>query len=114
MTNKKLKNKIKGILDYNMVKELNMVIENEYSDYQKEDWLAENYLKKWKKGKFNFEKAKQGVNNLIVTPRARKYQNEWKVKIGSEERDAVSKARLRRIMQVIKEKEADQKKILSY
>ena len=49
--------------------------------------------------------AKKGVKNLLVTPRARKYQNEWGVKVGNKERDAVSKARLRAIMRRIREGE---------
>ena len=103
MTNKKLKNKIKSMIDFEAVKELNMIIENNYSDYKQEMWLGKNYAKKYKKGKFDFAKAQKGVKNLIVVPRARKYQNEWGVKIGSSERDAISKARLRAIMRAIRE-----------
>lgn len=90
--------------DFEMAKELNLVIENEYDDYKQEEWLTENYAKKWKKGKFDFAKAKMGVKNLIVTPRARKYQNEFGGKISNDVRDAVATARLRAIMRAIKEK----------
>lgn len=100
----KLKSQIKKMIDYEQVKELNLVIENEYDDYKKEEWLADNYAKKWKKGKFDFAKAQKGVKNLIVTPRARKYQNEFGGKIGNVERDAIAKARLRAIMRQIREK----------
>ena len=103
MTNQKLKNKIKKVIDFEAVKELDMVIENEYDDYQKEEVLSKNYLKKWKKGKFNFELAQKGVKNLIVVPRVRAYQKEWGVKFGSQERDAIAKARLRRIMNRLRE-----------
>jgi len=67
--------------------------------------LGKNYAKKYAKGKFNFSQAKQGVKNLLVTPRARAYQNEWGVKVGTKERDAVTKARLRAIMRRIREGE---------
>ena len=104
MADKKLKNKIKNILDFETVKELNMVIENEHSDYDKEMWLGKNYANKYKKGKFNFKQAQQGVKNFIVVPRVRKYQNEFGgMKIGNAERDAISKARLRAIMMRIRD-----------
>jgi len=111
---KQLKNKIKkignknrsrGDIDYNMAVELNLVVENEKDFYDKEMWLGKNYAKKWNKGKFNFTQAKQGVKNLLVTPRARKYQNEWGVKVGEKERDAVTTARMRAIMRRIREGE---------
>jgi len=90
-------------IDYNVVKEIDMVIANEYEDYQKEELLTKNYAKKWKKGNFDFGLAHKGVKNIIVTPRARKYQGEWGIKIGDVERDAIAKARLREIMRRIKE-----------
>jgi len=90
--------------DFELVKELDLVIANEYEDYKQEQALAENYIKKWKKGMFNFEKAKKGVLNLIVTPRARKYQKEFGINIGKQEREAVATARLRALMVQIKEK----------
>ncbi len=95
----------KNILDHEMVKEIDMVIDNEIGDYKQESALGKNYAKKYKKGNFNFAKAQLGVKNQIVVPRARKYQNEWGVKIGTKERDAVSKARLRAIMRRIREGE---------
>ena len=105
MADKKLKKKIKSMLDFEAVKELNMVIDNERSDYDQEMWLGKNYAKKYKKGKFDFGKAQIGVKNLIVVPRVRKYQNEWGLKVGNKERDAIAKARLRVIMRRIKEGE---------
>ena len=106
MTNKKLKNKIKSMIDFETVKELDLVIDNERSDYDQEMWLGKNYAKKYKKGKFDFAKAHKGVKNLIVVPRVRKYQNEFGgMKIGNPERDAIAKARLRVIMRRIREGE---------
>ena len=97
--------KKKNNVDFEMIKELDMVIDNEHTDYVKEMWLGKNYAKKYKKGNFNFAKAQLGVKNQLVTPRARSYQNEWGIKVGSKERDAVSKARLRAIMRRIREGE---------
>lgn len=91
--------------DFETVKELNLVIENEYQDYQVEESLRKNYLKKYVKGKFDFKKAEKGVLNLVVTPRARKYQKEWGLKIARPEREAIAKARLRRIMRTIREED---------
>ena len=111
MANKILKNKIRnknrsrGDIDYNMAIELNLVAENEKDFYDKEMWLGKNYAKKYNKGKFNFIQAEKGVKNLLVTPFARKYQNDWGVKVGTKERDAVTKARLRVIMRRIREGE---------
>jgi len=106
MVNKNLKRKIKkkkGIIDYNMAIEMNLVMENEHDEYKKESWLAENYAKKYKKGKFDFNKAQKGVNNQLVTPFARKYQNDWGVKVPNDVREAVSKARMRAIMNRIRD-----------
>ena len=100
MAKRKLKKQIK---DFQLIRELDIVIDNEYDDYKKEDALAKNYAKKWKKGKFDFGKARTGVKNLIVTPRARKYQKEWGIKIPALEREEISKARLRRIMQRLRD-----------
>ena len=97
------KNRSRGDIDYNMAVELNLVMENEYGEYEKENWLGQNYARKWKKGNFNFKDAKKGVNNQLVTPFARKYQNEWGVKVDNNVRDAVSTARLRAIMRRIRE-----------
>ena len=97
------KNRSKGDIDYIAVRELGLVMENEEDMYKLEGVLAKNYARKWKKGKFNFEKAQAGVKNLLVTPRVRKYQTKWGTKIGSAERDAISKGRLRAIMRRIKE-----------
>jgi len=91
--------------DFELQKELNLTMENEKEIYDQEGWLAKNYAKKWKKGKFNFAQAQKGVNNLIVTPRARKYQNEFGMKVPNEVRSAVAKARLREIMRRVKEGE---------
>ena len=88
-----------------MVKEMNIVMDNEYDFYKAEDWLGKNYGKKYKKGKFNFAQAEKGVNNLLVTPFARKYQNDWGVKVPNDVRDAVTKARMRAIMRRIREGE---------
>jgi basic membrane lipoprotein Med (substrate-binding protein (PBP1-ABC) superfamily) len=92
--------------DFNLMKELNLVADNEYSLYQKEDFLSDNYLKKWKKGKFDFGMAEKGVKNLIVTPFVRDYQKKWLsgARVPSDVRDALAKARLRRIMTIIREK----------
>jgi len=95
-------NRSKGNIDYNLAVELNLVMENEKSEYDKEMWLGKNYAKKYNKGKFNFAQAKQGVKNQLVTPFARKYQNDWGLKVGQKERDAVTKARLRAIMMRIR------------
>ena len=99
------KNRSKGNIDYNLATELNLVMENEQGEYEKEMWLGKNYAKKYKKGVFNFAQAKKGIKNQLVTPFARKYQNEWGVKVGEKERDAVTKARLRAIMMRIREGE---------
>jgi len=106
MVNKNLKRKIKkkkGIIDYNMAIELNLIMENEHDEYKKESWLGKNHPKKYKKGNFNFAKAQKGVNNQLVTPFARKYQNDWEVKVPNDVREAVSKARMRNIMRRIKD-----------
>ena len=92
----------KNPVDFNAVREISLCIENDYPTYQKEQWLTKNYGKKWNKGKFDFTKAHKGVKNLIVTPFARKYQNEWGVKIGTKERDAIAKSRLRTIFRNVK------------
>ena len=100
-----MKKKKKNPFDYNQAIEMNLVMENEYGEYEKENWLGKNYAKKYAKGKFNFNQAKKGVNNLLVTPFARKYQNEWGVKVPNEVRSAVAKARMREIMRRIREGE---------
>jgi len=91
--------------DFELQKELNLTMENEREIYDQEGWLAKNYSKKLKKGKFDFAKAQKGVNNLIVTPRARKYQNEFGMKVPNDVRTAVAKARLRDMMRRIREGE---------
>ena len=91
--------------DFNLATELNLTMENEKNVYDQEGFLGKNYAKKWKKNKFDFAKAQKGVNNLIVTPFARKYQNEWGVKVPNEVRSAVAKARMRAIMRRIREGE---------
>ena len=95
----------KNNFDYELAKELSIVIENEYDDYRKEQELTKNYMKKWKSGKFKFAKAQKGVKNLIVTPRVQKYQNQFGMKVGNAEREAIAKSRLRAIMREIKESE---------
>lgn len=92
-------------IDFELVKELNLTMENEREIYEQENWLAKNYSKKIKKSKFEFPKAQQGVKNLIVTPFVRDYQKKWLggAKVPSEVRDAVAKARLRAIMMRIRE-----------
>ena len=97
--------KKKSNFDYNQAVEMNLVMENEKSEYDKEMWLGKNYSKKFKKGKFNFAQAEKGVNNLLVTPFARKYQNDWGVKVPNDVRQAVAKARMRAIMRRIREGE---------
>lgn len=92
----------KNPIDFNVVREISLSIENDYPTYQKEQWLTKNYERKWNKGKFNFSKAQGGVKNLIVTPFARKYQNEWGVKVGAKERDAIAKSRFRSIFRDVK------------
>jgi hypothetical protein len=59
--------KHKKNFDFEMAKELNLTIENEHSDYDTETNLAKNYMKKLKKGKFNFNLAQKGVENLALT-----------------------------------------------
>ena len=100
--------------DFNLVKELNLVAENEHSLYLKEDFLSDNYSKKLKKGKFNFDMAEKGVKNLIVTPFVRDYQKKWLggAKVPRDVRDALTKARMRNIMRVIREKQADERRIM--
>ena len=97
--------KRKSNIDYNMAVEMNMVMDNEHDFYKAEEWLGKNYSKKFKKGKFDFAKAEKGVNNMLVTPFARKYQNEWGVKVPNDVRQAVTKARMRAIMRRIREGE---------
>ena len=97
--------KKKSNFDYNQAVEMNLVMENERGEYEKEMWLGKNYSKKFKKGKFNFAQAEKGVNNLLVTPFARKYQNDWGVKVPNDVRQAVAKARMRAIMRRIREGE---------
>jgi len=99
------KNRSRGDIDYNMAIEMNLVMENEKSEYDKEMWLGKNYAKKFNKGKFDFAKAEKGVNNMLVTPFARKYQNDWGVKVPNDVRQAVTKARMRAIMRRIREGE---------
>ena len=89
--------------DFELQKELNLVMENEREIYDQEGWLTKNYGKKWKIVKFNFTKAQKGVNKLIVTPFARKYQKEWGIKVPADVRVAVAKARMREIMRRVKE-----------
>jgi len=91
--------------DFDVVKELNITIENEFDIYKQEEELRKNYAKKWNKGKFDFGLAQKGVKNLIVVPRIRKYQKEYGMKIGDPERSAIAKARLRAIMQRIREED---------
>jgi len=92
--------------DFQLVKELNLVADNEKIIYDQEGWLAKNYARKMKKtGKFDFGKAQKGVKNLIVDPFARKYQKQWGVKVPKDERDALTKARLRIMLRRIKEGE---------
>lgn len=88
-----------------MAKELGLNMENEGNIYEQEGFLAKNYSNKWRKGNFDFGKAQKGVSNLIVNPYARKYQNQYGVKIPNDVRDAVVKNRLRAIMRRAKEGE---------
>lgn len=92
-------------IDYELAKELSLTMENEGDIYKQEGFLAKNYSNKWKKGKFEFGKAHKGVSNIIVTPYARKYQNQYGMKIPSDVRNAVAKNRLRAIMRRVKEGE---------
>jgi len=89
--------------DFELVKELGLVAENERTLYEKEGILAKNYSKKMKSGKFDFGLAQKGVKNLVVTPFARDYQRQWGVKVPKDERDALAKARLRAILRRIRE-----------
>jgi arginyl-tRNA synthetase len=89
--------------DFELIKELNLTMENEVEDYKKEEALAKNYARKLKSGKFDFKKAHKGVLNLVVVPRARKYTHSFGVKIPKLEREEVAKARLRAIIRRIKE-----------
>jgi hypothetical protein len=88
--------------DFEMAKELSLTLENEGEVYTKEGFLAKNYARKLKSGKFNPQLAHKGVKNLIVIPRARTYQNQYGGKITDEVRNAVAKNRLRAIMRRIK------------
>lgn len=81
--------------DKHAARELGLVMDNDYSTYQQENALYKNYKRKFDKGKFNYQKAETGVLNLLVTPQARKYQNEWRVKIGTAERKAVARGKTR-------------------
>jgi hypothetical protein len=89
--------------DFNLVKDLGLIAENERTLYEKEGILAKNYSKKMKSGKFDFGLAQKGVKNLVVTPFARDYQKQWGVKVPKDERDALAKARLRAILRRMKE-----------
>ena len=93
-------------IDFELIKEVGMVMNNEHPVYQKEGLLAKNYSRKYNKvGKFNFAKGQKGVLNLIVTPYVRKYQNEYGMRIGTNERNALAKQRFRTIMGRVKRKE---------
>lgn len=94
-------------IDFELVKELNLTMENEFGVYVQEGLLAKNYSKKLKKSQFEFPKAQQGVRNLVVDPFVRSYQKKWLggSKVPSNVRDAVAKARLREIMMRIREGE---------
>jgi hypothetical protein len=91
--------------DFELVKELNLIADNEGLLYQKEGALAKNYARKLKRGKFDFKLAHKGVKNLVVNPFVRDYQRQYGGggKIPQAERDAVAKARLRAILRRIKE-----------
>lgn len=93
--------------DFELVKELSLVAENERAIYDQEGGLAKNYARKMKRGKFDFGKAQKGVKNIIVTPFVRDYQKKWLLsgKIPQAERDAVAKSRLRAILRRMKEGE---------
>ena len=96
--NPKLWHKVKNksyAFDEPLKTELQISMENDYPTYQRESYLFKNYVKKVHKGKFDFQKAERGELNLIVTPFARKYQREWKFKVGMPERKAVAKSRVR-------------------
>ena len=97
--------KKKSNFDYNQAVEMNLVMENEADEYKKESWLVKNYSQKFKKKGFNFAKAEQGVNKMLVTPFARKYQKDWGMKVPTDVRQAVAKARMRAIMRRIREGE---------
>lgn len=86
-------------IDSAMINELNLSIDNDYNTYQREMLLHKNYERKERRGKFNEALATKGFFNLIVTPYARKYQNEFGTRIGRAEREAVAKSRLRRYRQ---------------
>jgi hypothetical protein len=92
-------------IDYELVKELSLTADNEADLYAKEGWLAKNYSKKHNKGKFNFGKAKKGVMSLTVTPFVRSYQNQYGIKIGKKERQALTENRFRNIMRRVRESE---------
>ena len=88
--------------DYNQAIELGITMDNEGEVYSKEGALAKNYAKKYKKGNFDFTKAQKGINNLVVTPFARKYGNDFGMKVPNDVRNAVAKNRLRNIMRRIR------------
>jgi hypothetical protein len=93
---KVLKRNNNNNVDRALINELRLVIDNDSETYNRRELpLMGNYHKKIERGKFNFDKAERGVFNLIVTPQARKYQNEWGVKVGISERKAIARGKTR-------------------
>lgn len=94
---------MKKRIDYILVRDLSLNMENEGRIYEKEGFLAKNYARKYNKGKFNFAKGYKGVKNLIVVPYVRNYQKQWGIKIGNPEREALTKSRMRAVMRRLRE-----------
>ena len=83
--------------DRAMADEIDMVIDNDFDTYRRKEAIIANYKRKLKSKKTRFDRAKaeQGVLNLLVVPQARKYQNEYGVKVGNAERRGVAKRQFR-------------------
>ena len=93
----------RGSSDYHMTNELNLMLDNDYDFYKREQYLKGNYKKKLNKGRFNFDLAQKGVRNLLVVPYSRKYQREYGVKVPKDVRESVSRSRTRNIFRELLE-----------
>ena len=83
--------------DRALADELDIVMDNDFDTYRRKEAIIANYKRKLKSKKTRFDRAKaeQGVLNLLVVPQARKYQNEYGVKVGNAERRGVAKRQFR-------------------
>lgn len=91
------------------MQELDLYIDNTFDLYKVKTALGKSYKKKYKKPGFNFQKAEQGVRNLLVDKGARSYAKEFggssQVIFPKKVRDATAKAQVRKLMRGIKEGE---------